>query len=87
MSRFRRLLRWTLLAFVSLALLGALAVGTIYMVASSRLPDVQSLRNVELQEPLYVYARDGRLMALFGDLVVLPSLLLVDARRQAAAGC
>lgn len=27
------------------------------------------------------------LMALFGDLVVLPSLLLVDARRQAAAGC
>lgn len=67
MSRFRRLLRWTLLAFVSLALLGALAVGTIYMVASSRLPDVQSLRNVELQEPLYVYARDGRLMALFGE--------------------
>ena len=27
----------------------------------------QTLRNVELQEPLYVYASDGRLMALFGE--------------------
>jgi penicillin-binding protein 1A len=67
MSRFRRLLRWTLLAFVAVSLLGALAVGTLYVVVSSKLPDVQSLRNVELQEPMYVYARDGRLMALFGE--------------------
>src|SRR3546814_1328879 len=27
-------------------------------------PDVQTLRHVEMQEPMYVYARDGRLMAL-----------------------
>ncbi|MGI8561246.1 MAG: penicillin-binding protein 1A [Luteimonas sp.] len=68
MSRFRRLLRWTFLALVAVSLLGVLAAGTIYMVASSKLPDdVQSLRNVELQEPLYVYARDGGLIALFGE--------------------
>ncbi len=67
MSRFRRLLRWALLGFTALALLGLLAVGTLYFVVSSKLPDVQALRNVELQEPLYVYARDGRLMALFGE--------------------
>ncbi len=67
MSRFRRFLRWAALGFVALALLGLLAVGTLYYVVSSKLPDVESLRNVELQEPMYVYARDGRLMALFGE--------------------
>ncbi|MDQ3494876.1 MAG: penicillin-binding protein 1A [Pseudomonadota bacterium] len=67
MSRFRRFLRWGLIGFAALTLLGLLAIGTVYVVASSKLPDVQSLRNVELQEPLYVYASDGRLMALFGE--------------------
>ncbi|MEO6263500.1 MAG: penicillin-binding protein 1A [Luteimonas sp.] len=67
MSRFRRLLRWALLAFVGASLLGLLALGTLYFVVSSKLPDVQALRNVELQEPMYVYARDGRMMALFGE--------------------
>jgi len=67
MSRFRRLLRWGLIASAGLVVLGLLAVGTLYYVVSSKLPDAQTLRNVELQEPLYVYARDGRLMALFGE--------------------
>jgi len=67
MPPFRRLLRWGLLASAALALLGAIALGIVYYVVSSRLPDVQSLRNVELQEPLYVHARDGRLMAVFGE--------------------
>ncbi|HVI58689.1 MAG TPA: penicillin-binding protein 1A [Luteimonas sp.] len=67
MSRFRRWLRWIVIAFLAAALLGGLALATLYFVVSSRLPDVQSLRHVELQEPMYVYARDGRLMALFGE--------------------
>ncbi|MGH8032090.1 MAG: penicillin-binding protein 1A [Luteimonas sp.] len=67
MSRFRRLLRWTLLALMAVVLIGAVTGGTLYYVVSSKLPDVQSLRSVELQEPMYVYARDGRLMALFGE--------------------
>lgn len=68
MSRFRRLLRWALLLFVGAVLLGGLALGTLYLVVSSRLPDVETLRHVEMQEPMYVYARDGRLMALFGEI-------------------
>jgi len=67
MPSFRRLLRWGLLASAAVALLGLLALGIVYFVVSSRLPDVQSLRNVELQEPLYVHARDGRLMGVFGE--------------------
>ena len=67
MPRFRRLLRWALLAFAGAALLGVLALGLLYFLIAPKLPDVDALRNVELQEPLYVYARDGRLMALFGE--------------------
>ncbi len=67
MPPFRRLLRWALLAFVAVSVIGVLAVGTLYFVVSAKLPDVESLRHVELQEPMYVYARDGRLMALYGE--------------------
>lgn len=68
MPTFRRLLRWGLLTGLGLFLLGAIGAATLYYVVASKLPDVQSLRKVELQEPLYVYARDGRLMALFGEV-------------------
>ncbi|MEJ7747195.1 MAG: penicillin-binding protein 1A [Luteimonas sp.] len=67
MSRFRRFLRWGLLLSAGFILLGLLSATALYFVVSSKLPDVQSLREVELQEPLYVYANDGRLMALFGE--------------------
>src|SRR3546814_4117949 len=64
MPRFRRLLRWALIAFAAAVLLGGLALATLYFVVSAKLPDVQTLRHVEMQEPMYVYARDGRLLAL-----------------------
>src|SRR5690606_20673338 len=67
MPRFRRWLRWLLALFVALALAGAIAAGALYYIVSSKLPDVQSLREMELQEPMYVYASDGKLMAVFGE--------------------
>ncbi|RMH93291.1 PBP1A family penicillin-binding protein [Lysobacter pythonis] len=67
MSFFRRLLRWTLVGVVVLGLLGAAVGATIHARISSGLPDVQTLRSTELQEPLQVYAKDGRLIALFGE--------------------
>jgi penicillin-binding protein 1A len=67
MSRFRRLLRWALVGSLGALLLGALGLGVLYWIVSAKLPDVASLRDIELQEPLYVYANDGRLMAMFGE--------------------
>lgn len=68
MPRIPRLLRWFLLGAVALCLIGLMVVGIMVYVVSARLPDVQSLRNTELQEPMYVYAADGRLMGLFGEM-------------------
>ncbi|HET7125480.1 MAG TPA: penicillin-binding protein 1A [Lysobacter sp.] len=68
MPRFRRLLRWALLGAAGLAVLGLIAAGIVYYIASSQQPDVATLRHVELQEPMYVYARDGRLMAIYGEI-------------------
>lgn len=67
MSRIRRFLRWALVGSTALIVLGAVAFGILYATISAKLPDVRTLRNVELQEPLYVYAYDGRLMAIFGE--------------------
>ncbi|MDE2407647.1 MAG: penicillin-binding protein 1A [Xanthomonadaceae bacterium] len=68
MPRISRLLRWFLLASIAISLLGALLVGAMVYVVNARLPDVLGLRRVELQEPMYVYARDGRLIGLFGEM-------------------
>ena len=67
MTRFRRWLRWLLVAILVLGLIGAAVAGGLYYAVSSKLPDVQSLRDIEMQEPMYVYASDGKLMAVFGE--------------------
>jgi penicillin-binding protein 1A len=61
MSRFRRLLRWALLAFL-VRPSSVPGTGLLYLLISPKLPDVDQLRHVELQEPMYVYpatAPDG----------------------------
>ena len=67
MSLIRRLFRWALVLTLFGLVAGGIAFGVLYYSVSSKLPDVQALRDIELQEPLYVYARDGRLMGLFGE--------------------
>ena len=67
MARFSRLLRRALIALAGLAVLGLVALGILYWLIAPRLPDVQELRHVQLQEPLSIYTRDGRLMALIGE--------------------
>jgi len=67
MPRFRRLLRWSAIFAVAFALAGAIIAWIVYAQIVRTLPDVQQLRDIELQEPLYVHASDGRLIALFGE--------------------
>jgi len=85
MPRLRRLLRWALFALAGLALLGAIALGTLYYLVAPKLPDVETLRAVEMQEPMYVYAKDGRLMALFGETRRYPVSIQDVPERQKQA--
>lgn len=68
MPRLKRLLGWSLLAAIITCFAGAAIVGLVVLKINSELPDVDSLRTIELQEPMYVYSRDGKLIGLFGEM-------------------
>ncbi len=65
---FRLILR---LGFISL-LLGIIAISITYMIVAPDLPDVDSLRDVQLQVPLRVYSEDDRLISVFGEKRRIP---------------
>ncbi|HET9049664.1 MAG TPA: penicillin-binding protein 1A [Chiayiivirga sp.] len=67
MLAFRRLLKWSLILTLTLALCGLATLAVLYWLVAPGLPSVQSLRDVEYQVPLSVYSADGKLMALFGE--------------------
>lgn len=56
---------WLAFPLVSLGLMSATAT---YLYLSPRLPSVEVLRDVRLQEPLRIYSADGRLMGEFGEM-------------------
>ena len=63
MANLLKLLRLALGAFIALIL----AVLVIYLSLAPSLPGVAMLRDVELQVPLKVYSRDGKLIAVYGE--------------------
>ncbi|WP_183961847.1 penicillin-binding protein 1A [Chiayiivirga flava] len=67
MSRIRRLLRLAVVLCVLAFVLAAGALGVLYWLVAPSLPSVQSLRDVQFQLPLSVYAADGKLIAQFGE--------------------
>jgi penicillin-binding protein 1A len=67
MALFVRIVRRLAILLAGLALLGILALAVLYWLIAPRLPDVQELRNVQLQVPLTIYTRDGKLVALIGE--------------------
>lgn len=63
MKWFKRLL----IAFFSLSLLGVGAIAAAYFYVLPDLPDVNSLKTVQLQTPLRIYSSDGKLISQFGE--------------------
>ncbi len=62
-----RLFKWLAVAGVSVGILGAMGVGYLYYTIAPDLPDVQQLREVQLQMPLRIYTADGDLIAEYGE--------------------
>ncbi len=70
--RWRRLAKWSLGLVLGLVLLAAIAAGTLYWLIAPTLPSVDALREVQLQVPLKVLSREGRLIANFGEMRRIP---------------
>jgi len=75
MLKFRRLLRLALLVGLIGLVLGLITLGSLYWLIAPRLPDVDVLRNTEMQVPLTVYSREGKLIAQFGETRRYPAAI------------
>ena len=64
----RLIFRFLLVAFA----LGLTTVFITYLVVSKDLPDVETLRDIQLQVPLRVYTSDGKLISVFGEKRRIP---------------
>ncbi|MFZ2288321.1 MAG: penicillin-binding protein 1A [Halopseudomonas yangmingensis] len=69
MLRFLSFLIWSAAALITAPIL-ALSATALYLGHS--LPDVETLRDVQLQTPLRMYSTDGKLIAEFGEMRRIP---------------
>jgi penicillin-binding protein 1A len=67
--RFLKFLFWSLIAVLSAPILGLSGVA-LYL--SPALPDVETLRDMQLQTPLRIYSTDQKLIAEFGEMRRFP---------------
>jgi penicillin-binding protein 1A len=63
--------KFVIFALIS-ALLGIATIGVTYLVLEPDLPDVETLRDVQLQVPLRVFSEDGKLLGIFGEKRRIP---------------
>lgn len=68
----RKAFRWLIILTGTAFLVSAAAIGITYLVIAPDLPDVETIRDVELQVPLRVYTADGKLMGIFGEKRRIP---------------
>ncbi len=68
----KKFVTFCLASVLTLALLGAIGGIGAYVYIIPRLPEINSLKDVQLQVPLRVYARGGELMAEFGEMKRTP---------------
>lgn len=67
MRRVLKLLLYLLTAGFTVFVFAVIATIGAYFYVADDLPEVETLREIQLQVPLRVYTRDGRLMAEFGE--------------------
>ncbi len=67
-----RPLRYAILAMLLLLIVGSALLLGVYAVYAPTLPSAAALREVQMQVPLRVYSRDGKLLAEFGEMKRTP---------------
>lgn len=72
MPRIKSLIKFSIRLFFLGLLLGVIGFTVLWALIWPSLPDVETLREVELQVPLRVYSADGKLMAEIGEQRRIP---------------
>ncbi len=72
MKRFARFTRNSMLTLLSLMLSGFVLIGCLYFYMALKLPDVASLKHVQMQVPLRIYTSDGKLIGVYGEKRRIP---------------
>jgi penicillin-binding protein 1A len=67
MRYFLAFCRFFLVSVFSLFMLGVVATAGLYLYMAPSLPSIETLKDVQLQVPLRVFARDSKLLAEFGE--------------------
>ena len=69
---FQKLALWAGAALAGMALVVATLISGAYVFVQPSLPSVEAMRQIELQVPLRVYSRDGKLIAQIGEQRRIP---------------
>lgn len=68
----KKVFRWIFRLFLLGTVLGIATLGITYLIVAKDLPDVETLRDVQLQVPLRVYTNDAKLISVFGEKRRIP---------------
>jgi penicillin-binding protein 1A len=68
----KRVIKWLVIVAAGAFISGLIAIAVTYAVLAPGLPDVETLRDVQLQVPLRVLTEEGRLMGIFGEKRRIP---------------
>jgi len=68
MRRLYQLFLTLLTLFISIALLSVITITSAYFYFEPKLPEIDSLKNVQLLVPLRIYSADHKLLAEFGEI-------------------
>ena len=67
MPLFLKLLRLFFIGFFGMSVVAGITALGVYIYFAPGLPSVETLKDVELQVPLRVYSRDGKLISVYGE--------------------
>ena len=67
-----RIAKLILSSLLTLFILGGIVAGMFYIQLKSDLPDVETLKTVELQQPMQIYTSDGKLIGEVGEQRRIP---------------
>lgn len=75
MGKILRASRRCIGPLLSTFILGMFVLGICFIILESRLPDVETLKNVQFQTPLRIYTHDGKLIGEYGEKRRIPVTL------------